>query len=329
HRDFKPQNVLVDRDGRPRIIDFGLARRGAEDSVGRVAPRDAETLARPLDDRLTSVDALVGTPAYMAPEQLAGADAGAPADQFAYCVALYEALFGRAPFDRSSLGALISSVDAGELPPRQADSPVPEWLHEAVARGLSPRAEARWPSIAALLEVLDQDPERDLRTGARARVWLGVAIISLTLATWAFAAWVRQRWRVSDELLTALTMLLDVVLIFALMLRLRGEIAGSAVNRALAAWIGALALASLLNRALALLMGSPYEVTSMHDLVLFAAVSALASFTIARWAAWIAAIFGLAALLVALAPNLAAAAIGLSICFAFVVAGGFTLRRAA
>jgi predicted Ser/Thr protein kinase len=118
HRDFKPDNVLVDRDGRARVADFGLARIDANEA----AP-------------LTMTGALMGTPGYMAPEQQFGADVDARADQYAYCVALREALGGR-PLDDARWNLVPNSVRA------------------AVARGLAYDANERFASMQELLAEL-------------------------------------------------------------------------------------------------------------------------------------------------------------------------------
>ena len=117
HRDFKPDNVLVSSDGEVRVIDFGLARTEAEVPTGsdgaRMLPVDS-------DLALTKTGTLMGTPAYMAPEQFKGETADARTDQFAFCVALYEALYGYRPFSGGTIHKLAANVLLGnvESPPR-------------------------------------------------------------------------------------------------------------------------------------------------------------------------------------------------------------------
>jgi tetratricopeptide (TPR) repeat protein/predicted Ser/Thr protein kinase len=178
HRDFKPDNVVVGPGDEPRITDFGLARE-LQDETGAAA-----LLAEGTDTELsliTRTGSLAGTPAYMAPEQLLGRQAGAAADQFSFCVSLFEALHGTRPFRPAAPrpDALIPEIRAGRVvKPRQ---PVPRWLHAAVVRGLAFEPDQRWPSMTALLERLDRG-RRGRRLGVVAAV-AGAAVVAAGAAT--------------------------------------------------------------------------------------------------------------------------------------------------
>lgn len=151
HRDFKPENVLVGDDGRPRVGDFGLARVGASPSGDK--PSSSPNAAASLEARMTQTGALVGTPAYMAPEQLNGAIVDARSDQFAFCVVAWELLYGKRPFAGSTLAALEESITKQErwLPAR---SSVPPRVRAVLERGLAVDPADRYPDMPALLAAL-------------------------------------------------------------------------------------------------------------------------------------------------------------------------------
>lgn len=169
HRDVKPDNVLVDRLGRARVTDFGLARpHGISTPSLELAERavvsDSQAATR---TDLTQTGARLGTPAYMAPEQLRGESATALSDQFSYCVALWESLYGRRPFRGENWVSLVLSVNNGEIdePPEGATGrEVPQWLRRIVERGLAKDPDERWPSMRALRVALEAgDPQRHRR----------------------------------------------------------------------------------------------------------------------------------------------------------------------
>ena len=178
HRDFKPSNVLLAADGRVRIADLGLARlidprwasataTGAGTGSSRPAGRSEGLLAA----RLTRTETPVGSPAYMAPEQYARGEADARSDQFSFCVALFEALYGVHPFRGSGDGP----GGQHRVAARRIDAPesarVPRRVRAVVERGLALDPDRRYPSMAALL----QDLGREL--GHRGRSLLASAAI--------------------------------------------------------------------------------------------------------------------------------------------------------
>ncbi len=171
HRDFKPDNVLRGKDGRICVTDFGLAR-----SLSVVESDDAIGGVSALDARMTQSGSLLGTPLYMAPEQLNGLDVDTRTDQFSFCVALYEALYEQHPFGGGTIAELADEVLAGRVRPPPPRARVAERIRRILVRGMSVKPEDRFPTMDALLDALVRDPARTWRRGIGATVLAGGAI---------------------------------------------------------------------------------------------------------------------------------------------------------
>jgi serine/threonine protein kinase/tetratricopeptide (TPR) repeat protein len=207
HRDFKPANVLVGADGRVCVVDFGLARAardaqssesvpaggpgvvpgtmpgatpetmpGAGPGAGPGAKIDAKIGAPAARDdqpagRLTQSGMLVGTPAYMAPEQISGGEVDHRSDQFSFCVALYEALYGTRPFPGEDFSTLRDSLTSGEILAPPAQTRVPGWIWRVLARGLATEPGMRYPSMTELLAAFERVATR------KRRRWIAAAAL--------------------------------------------------------------------------------------------------------------------------------------------------------
>jgi len=189
HRDVKPDNILVAKDGRARIADFGLVRSvermgpdpgdsqksgdsGVEASAAS-GPRSGSGWARGTS-LLTQVGRSIGTPAYMSPEQHLGGEVDHRSDQFSLCASLYEALYSARPFSGHNVKSIREQASAGLVRSTPTNTRVPRWIDRAIRRGLSPAPEDRWPSIDALLHALNHDPSRRWR-------WAGALTLGLGL----------------------------------------------------------------------------------------------------------------------------------------------------
>ncbi len=154
HRDFKPANVLVGDDGRVRVIDFGLARFTTDTTDTPLGDEDV-----PLDERpLTRTGTILGTPAYMAPEQLEDARADARADQFAFFVSLYEALYDERPFALADLRTRREAIAAGRITLGPGPRGVPRRVQKLISTGLAADPAARHPSMRYVVERLTYRP---------------------------------------------------------------------------------------------------------------------------------------------------------------------------
>ncbi len=157
HGDFKPENVLIGDDQRVRVSDFGIAR----------GPGEGDETAG------------AGTPAYMAPEQFLGDTLDGRADQFSFCIALHEALYGERPFAGRDRAALAANVIAGRRRAPPAGREVPRWLERVVARGLHVDRRERHPDMTALLRELARERnKRPLWVVAVATAGATVAVLA-------------------------------------------------------------------------------------------------------------------------------------------------------
>ncbi|MGH1345046.1 MAG: protein kinase domain-containing protein [Nannocystales bacterium] len=186
HRDFKPDNVLIEDGGRAVVLDFGLARRtSSQEDIPRVTSDDGVAL-RPsmeLEPDLTRTGAKLGTPAYMAPEQHLSSPTDARTDQFSFCVVTWESLYGARPFAGSTSREARYSVLKGELlEPR--DSDVPMAVRRVLERGLSLDPDLRFSDMGSLLAALSRAPRRRVPRWAWGSA-LAVVATGMGLMGWA------------------------------------------------------------------------------------------------------------------------------------------------
>ncbi len=172
HRDLKPGNILVGDDGRVRVTDFGLARGGVfTSSTGSIGHS-----VHDIEDALTEHGTILGTPAYMAPEQHLGHQLDGRSDAYAFCVTLWEAICGQRPFPGNTADELC--INKRRMTPMWP-SDQPTWLGAVLVRGLAAEPDARFASMEDLLAALERDPSKWRRraiVGIAAAGALGLAV---------------------------------------------------------------------------------------------------------------------------------------------------------
>lgn len=184
HRDFKPGNAILGSDGRVRVVDLGLAK-----EITSTAPLTrSSSLASAITDEAfseflrTRTGTLIGTPAYMSPEQLMGGTSGPASDQYSFCVSLFEALFGHFPFAGDDRNSRLQRMLSEQWEQPRGAWRYPRWLRATLRRGLRARPEKRHVSMDALLHVLERPPAR-----RKAIVLGGVTTAPLLVALWAWS----------------------------------------------------------------------------------------------------------------------------------------------
>ena len=203
HRDFKPANIKIRPDGTVKVLDFGLAK--AMDSAVVASGSESPTITTPA---MTQAGMILGTAAYMSPEQARGGSVDRRADIWAYGVVLYEMLVGRRLFDEPSVSDTVAAVLKGQLTLSALPSGTPAPLSRLIARCLTRDVRRRLRDIGeariAIDDVLahrdDSSDETDGQRIAQQRrrlaipIWMvaGIVLVVAALATWA-------PWRAAPE----------------------------------------------------------------------------------------------------------------------------------
>jgi len=185
HRDVKPDNVMVDGQGRVMVMDLGIVHGRPEPLEPSLASSEGESLSLS-----TRTGAMLGTPFYMAPEQFTGQGISARSDQYSFCVSLWEAVYGERPIEGRSLSALTSAVLGGRRRAPARPERAPAWLRAVLDQGLAVEAEQRFASMRELVDALDynQAPAQNQAPArGRWRAWPLIAIgFALALGPLAF-----------------------------------------------------------------------------------------------------------------------------------------------
>lgn len=276
HRDFKPANVLVEGD-RVQVTDFGIASiRGTHLRSGGPAIFPATST----EETIVRKGEPVGTVPYMAPEVIRGDAADPRSDQFSFCVALYESLYGARPFTGDT-GEHISASILNEnitTPPRRHG--VPEWLHRAVVRGLSKDPAKRWPSMDVLLETLDSPDSAEV--GRRTRVGIAMGIGAAFVGLPLIAGWLGPPFDRSDYTGVLAQTVSLIVLLLAMSYWRRDLVFATPLNRrafgAVVTVLGMQIPLELTNAAL----GVPVVASDIQHMVLWAAMATMFAVTFDR-----------------------------------------------
>jgi len=201
HRDLKPSNVIIDLSDQPRVLDFGLAKRrfqvpssATADDIADALPADAPVLPSPLASPRTQRGAILGTPAYMAPEQAKGKPdlIGPPTDVHALGVLFYEMLTGRTPFHADNILETLVRVEEGQPPPLRSLAPhVPAVFESICNRCLRKNPKDRYPNAGALADDLEDARRQQTQSRRFARL-TGLAagiLVLLLVCQFTFFHW--------------------------------------------------------------------------------------------------------------------------------------------
>lgn len=194
HRDFKPANVLVGLNKQVAVADFGLVKAHDADEKGP----DTATSAPDSIETMTAVGTLLGTPYFMAPEQLNSGNIDAKADQYAFCLSLWLAFYHRHPM-ADVPGPQRYQLGTWQTLRRSPSQGIPRWLHQVIVRGLHPDPDQRWPSMGSLIDRLSRSPLRRFLRRMAIGLTLVISISGLSQFFSAFQAAKQQEQVARDH----------------------------------------------------------------------------------------------------------------------------------
>lgn len=182
HRAVRPTKIVLDPSGRASVLGLGL----------RANASDEPALAREVDSPMppgvrAGAQPVGRSPAYRAPEVLRGEAGDARADQFSFCVILFEALHGVRPFAGASAAELLAAIDRGRSVEPPGGVSVPAWIQRVVRRGLAAAPDDRYPHMDALLAALSRSPvaRRARRASALVLGLGGLALVAALVSAWS------------------------------------------------------------------------------------------------------------------------------------------------
>ncbi len=185
HRDFKPDNVLIGRDGRVRVTDFGLARTTSTAPESHeaipivISTTESDSGRNSLSSPLTNPDGVIGTPGYIAPEQYLGRTSDARSDQFAFAVTLFRALFKQRPFPGESPIELFQSVTEGKVSiPPVGPSTAPRWVLKVLLKALNVDPTQRYAGMEEMLQALGKDPRIAVQRALTVVATVGLIVVA-------------------------------------------------------------------------------------------------------------------------------------------------------
>ncbi len=286
---------MVGVDGRVRVMDFGLAE--TRDSSPELADLPSDLIEASFDVWRTKTGAVMGTPAYMSPEQFEGRSVDAQSDQYSFCVALYEALYGALPFETRRVSDVLARLTTTPLPEHapRADVPAPRG-HNLIVRGLAARPAERWSSMRELLDVLAEELIRHEPTSSRwsRRLFVALMVVvtmttmtALTLIQFGFLTPTNNQFLVGFGVQLALVA--TIIIVFRA--RLRSE-----PQNLMIAMISLDAVALVfLNRVASVSYDLPAQFIAAYDFIALSGASFLIGVLMFRWGYWFCAL-GLALL---------------------------------
>jgi serine/threonine-protein kinase len=278
HRDFKPDNVLVGKDGRARVGDFGIVSlrdaAARDEALGSGEPRPDAPVSP-----LTLHGALVGTPGFIAPEQMRGERATHASDQFSFCVSLYRALYRVSPFDAVPRAGVADGGAALAPNPPPSGSGVPPWIAPILMRGLASEPVARYPSMSALIGAIERhiprDPELDPTRVHRERELLsGIFMATCVAATAPLLSEAATEVLVRPAFFVGLPAAIAALVATMVVLRWRRLCANRYGRRVALTFIVGAALFAL-HRAAGVVTGAPVDPILLGDMFVMGAVFAI------------------------------------------------------